>query len=127
MEKRFESVDNRADARKDASERLLSQCFSDRMKELENQYKFLDSGFPSFAEGAPILGNMGGWSVLGDLVYLDWIEEQEAEDEELNSRVSAETATSSSDRRKSSRLNTPYTPARWQETVHQQHYYICER
>ena len=52
---------------------------------------------------------------LQDLVYLEWLAEQEIEEEEIEQpRVSAwGTATSSSERRRDSAwLNTPYTPAR---------------
>ena len=94
--------------------------FSDRMKELESLVQVPEmSAFrrlPRIGKSFDPWGNMGGWSVLGDLVYLDWVEEQEVEEEELEQpRVSAwGTATSSSsDRRKSSAwLNTPYTPAK---------------
>ena len=104
LEKRFESVDNRADRRSEGMRQRDSflSHFSNRMKELEKLVKVPEmsalSRLPQIGKSFDPWGHMGGWSVLGDLVYLDWIEEQEEEEEELEQpRVSAwGTATSSS-------------------------------
>ena len=121
LERRFESVENRADRRSEGMRKRDSflSHFSDRMRELESLVQVPEmSAFrrlPKIGKSFDPWGNMGGWSAIQDLVYLDWIEEQEEEEEEFEQpRVSAwGTATSSSDRRQSSAwLNTPYTPAR---------------
>ncbi len=120
LQKRFESVDSRADRRSMGMrerDSFLSQ-FSERMKQLERLVQVPDmSAFrrlPKRGHSFDPWGNVGGWSVLQDLIYLDWVEEEEMEEEEEQPRVSAwGTATSSSERRQSSAwLNTPYTPAR---------------
>ena len=121
LEKRFESIDSRAD-RRSVGMRLrdsfLSQ-FSDRMKQLERLVQVPEmSAFrrlPKSGRAFDPWGNMGGWSVVQDLTYLEWLAEQEVEEEEIEQpRVSAwGTATSSATpRRNSAWLNTPYTPAR---------------
>ena len=121
LEKRFESIDNRADRRSVGMRQRDSflSHFSERMKELQNLVQVPEmSAFrrlPKVGRSFDPWGNIGGWSVLQDLVYLDWLEEQEIEEEEVEQpRVSAwGTATSSSNsRRNSAWLNTPYTPAR---------------
>ena len=121
LEKRFDAIDSRADRRSVGMRQRDSflSHFSDRMKELQNLVQIPEmSAFrrlPKVGKSFDPWGNMGGWSVLQDLVYLEWLEEQEIEDEEIEQpRVSAwGTATSSAQpRRNSAWLNTPYTPAR---------------
>ena len=120
LEKRFESIDNRADRRSVGMRQRDSflSHFSERMKELQNLVQVPEmSAFrrlPKVGRSFDPWGNIGGWSVLQDLVYLDWLEEQEIEEEEVEQpRVSAwGTVQPSAERRKSAWLNTPYTPAR---------------
>ena len=123
LEKRFEAIDNRADRRSIGIRERDSFLghFADRMQRLKGLVQIPEmSAFKRLPkEGSRFdpWGNMGGWSVIQDLTYLKWLDEQELEEEEIEQpRVSAwGTATSSRDphrQRSSAWLNTPYTPAR---------------
>ncbi len=124
LEKRFDKIDSRADRRSRGMKERDSFLghFSSRMKELESMVQVPEmSAFrrlPKVGSRFDPWGNMGGWSVIKDLTYLEWLNEQDFEEEEVEApRVSAwGTASGRGDRTGSDRgsawLNTPYTPAR---------------
>ncbi len=124
LEKRFDKIDSRADRRSRgmrARDSFLGH-FSERMRELESLVQVPEmSAFrrlPKVGSRFDPWGNIGGWSVIKDLTYLEWLNEQdiEVEQEAEAPRVSAwGTASGRSEgvgRRSSAWLNTPYTPAR---------------
>lgn len=124
LEKRFQSIDSRADRRSVGMRDRDSFLghFSERMGRLENLVQIPEmSAFrrlPKMGARFDPWGNMGGWSVINDLTYLEWMAEQEQQvEEEETERVSAWGTANGYQGgkkrpRKSAWLNTPYTPAR---------------
>lgn len=122
LEKRFQSIDSRADRRSVGMRDRDSFLghFSERMGRLENLVQVPEmSAFrrlPKMGTRFDPWGSMGGWSVINDLTYLEWMAEQEQQVEEEPERVSAWGTANGyqggQKQRKSAWLNTPYTPAR---------------
>ena len=87
LKERFESIDERADRRSvgmRSRDSFLSH-FSERMNRLENMVNVSEMNafrrLPKMRTGIDPWGSMGTWSVMKDLVYLDWLAEQEIEEE----------------------------------------------
>ena len=122
LEKRFQSIDSRADRRSVGMRDRDSFLghFSERIGSLENLVQIPEmSAFrrlPKMGTRFDPWGSMGGWSVINDLTYLEWIAEQEQQVEEETERVSAWGTANGyqggQKQRKSAWLNSPYTPAR---------------
>jgi hypothetical protein len=71
--------------------------------------------YPTMRSKMDPWGSMGGWSIVQDLVYLDWLAEQEEEEEEVVEQRTISAwgkTTSESKSNRSAWFTTPYTPAR---------------